>query len=96
MPRIRTIDLDGLQLAVAPMSYCETEKYVGESKGMSPEEFTARVFRIVADSLNRPDERDGGAPQWDVARVKRELDRPSIEKIHAEVLAMSGLSSAAA
>jgi hypothetical protein len=101
MPRIRTINLDdGLQLAIAPLSYAEVDKYVKETAAMaerkaSAEEFTGRLFRIVSEALNKPDQRFGGAPQWDVARVKRELDRPSIDKLHAEVLAMSGLSRAA-
>jgi hypothetical protein len=66
--------------------------YVLLSYAVQFEEFTARMFRIVAEALNLPEQRNGGAPRWDVARVRRELDRPSIDRLHGAILTMSGLS----
>lgn len=94
-------DMNGKALEISPMSLDELDEYLAENKKlrakeppMTVEDWTERAWNNVCKALNKPQIARGTiTPEnsWSIKRLRAELDIPTINKIHADFLEMSGL-----
>jgi hypothetical protein len=97
MPRIRTIEMDGVIVKISPLSFDEAEAYIKEGKAMvekkdpktSDDEWAARTLESVVRTMNKA--QNGSGEAWTVKKVREEFDMVLINRIYREFMDLSGL-----
>ena len=98
MPRVRDVTLDGLTMKISPLTYDEVEEYIKSGKAMlakdpkpTDEEWAMRSLNSVCIALNKA---SGNGNTWDPKKLTGEVDMVMINKLYAEFMEMSGLTTA--
>ncbi len=93
MARTKTINIDGEQFVIAPLTIDQVEAYLGNTPG---EDADANAWRdvtltVIMNSINNA-VKDG--PQITLADLKKRMDLLMVNDLHSAVLEISGLRAA--
>lgn len=100
MPRRKTIEMDGVEFTISPLTLLQVDQLVAsrdevvDAKG-DQKEIRKVMFRtVLCTGLNNalPDDAPDTA-KWDVERVLAELDLPLSMRLQKEILIFSGLEA---
>lgn len=93
MARTKTINIEGEQFVIAPLTIDQVEAYLGNTPGEGADANAWRdiTLTVILNSLNNA-AKDG--PQLDLADLKKRLNLMMVDDIHSAVLEVSGLRKA--
>lgn len=99
MIRVTTFEMDGISLKIASMSVNEAEAFVESGNALlakmkageevNPKIWLQRRNDCILASLNKVPQEN----KWTEARLKDELDLPTLAALHDKILEFSGLKT---
>lgn len=94
MARTKTINIEGEQFVIAPLSIDQVDEYLGSTPGENapPTAWRDITLKVIVNSLNNA--AGEGEPKLTLADVKKRLDLMTMNGLHREILDMSGLRAA--
>lgn len=90
MARTKTLNIDGEQFTIAPLTVDQVEEYLGATPGEGASANTWRdvTLTVILNSLNNAAK---GDPKLTLADLKKRMDLLMINELHSAVLEISGL-----
>jgi hypothetical protein len=95
MARIKTINLEGEQFVIAPLTIDQVETYLGSTPGDGADAHAWRdlTLTVILNSINNA---AGDGAQTTLADLKKRMDLLMVNDLHSAVLEISGLRAAGA
>ncbi len=93
MARTKTVNIEGEQFTIAPLTIDQVEAYLGNTPGDGADANAWRdiTLNVILNSLNNA---AGDGTQLTLADLKKRMDLLMVNDLHSAVLEISGLRAA--